>query len=233
MGWLPIVTIFELIFPTLVRAFYSRVTYGLGGPILSTVREVEIRLSPESIYCILDIPSVGLRVYEAKAWPIVPGFEPREAIQRLCGLVDAQGMANHWHTAWPCPTESIITWSTPSYCHEVDIKTRSPTSRHSLWTRFWQGDWFTWGIWWWCIWYLALRAWLEYSPTTASLLEYSRMSGSIWAERRTSRPLLAMTLMMSSPWGEWSSRRHPRTLGLGELSDLQHRPEDRDRCIPE
>ena len=75
-----------------MRAFYSRVTYGLGGQVISMVRGVEIRLSPESIYCILDIPSVGLRVYEAKAWPIVPGFEPREAIQRLCGLVDAQGM---------------------------------------------------------------------------------------------------------------------------------------------
>ena len=85
-------TIFEPIFPTLVQAFYSWVTYGLGGPVLSTVRGVEIRLSPESIYRILDIHSVGLRVYEAKAWPTVPGFESREAIQRLCGLADAQGM---------------------------------------------------------------------------------------------------------------------------------------------
>nr|CAN79914.1 hypothetical protein VITISV_027399 [Vitis vinifera] len=66
MGWLPIVTIFEPIFPTLVRAFYSRVTYGLEGPVLSTVRGVEIKLSPESICRILDIPSVGLRVYESK-----------------------------------------------------------------------------------------------------------------------------------------------------------------------
>ena len=80
MGWLPVVKISESIFPTLVRAFYSRATYGLGGPILSTVRGVEIRLSPESIYRILDIPSVGLRVYEAKAWPTVLGFEPREAV---------------------------------------------------------------------------------------------------------------------------------------------------------
>ena len=67
MGWLPVVTIFELIFLTLVRAFYSRATYGFGEPVLSTVRGVEIRLSPESIYRILDIHSVGLRVYEAKA----------------------------------------------------------------------------------------------------------------------------------------------------------------------
>ena len=88
MGWLPVVTISEQIFPTLVRAFYSRATYGLGGPLLSTVRGVEIRLSPESICCILDIPSIGLRVYEAKAWPTVLRFEPREAVQRLCGLAD-------------------------------------------------------------------------------------------------------------------------------------------------
>ena len=86
------VTIFKPIFPTLMRAFYSRVTYGLAGPVMSTVRGVEIRLSPESIYRILDIPSIGLRVYESKVWPTMPGFEPREAIQRLCGLTDAQGM---------------------------------------------------------------------------------------------------------------------------------------------
>ncbi|KAL6348531.1 hypothetical protein AAG906_013151 [Vitis piasezkii] len=86
------VTISEPIFSTLIRAFYSRVTYGLGGPITSTVRGVEITLSPESICQILDIPSVGLRVYESKVWPTVSGFEPREAIQRMCGLVDAQGM---------------------------------------------------------------------------------------------------------------------------------------------
>ncbi|RVW20701.1 hypothetical protein CK203_115909, partial [Vitis vinifera] len=77
MGWLPVVTIFEPIFPTLVQAFYSWATYGLGGPVLSTVRGVEIKLSPESICRILDIPSVGLRVYKAKAWPTVPGFEPK------------------------------------------------------------------------------------------------------------------------------------------------------------
>ena len=82
-------TIFEPIFLTLVRAFYSRVTYGLGGPVMSTVRGVEIRLSLESICRIFDIPSIGLWVYESKVWPTVPGFELREAIQRLCGLEDA------------------------------------------------------------------------------------------------------------------------------------------------
>ena len=89
MGWLLVVTIFELIFPTLVRAFYSRVTYGLGGPTTSTVRGVEIGLSPKSICRIFDIPLVGLWVYESKVWPTMLGFKPREAIKRLCDLVDA------------------------------------------------------------------------------------------------------------------------------------------------
>ena len=89
MRWLPVVTISEPIFPTLIRTFYSRLTYEVGGPITSTVRGVQITLSPESICRIFDIPSVGLRVYESKVWPTVPGFEPREAIQRMCGLADA------------------------------------------------------------------------------------------------------------------------------------------------
>ena len=89
MGWLPLVTISELIFPTLVRAFYSRVTYGHGGPIISTIRGVQIKLEPETICRILDIAPVRLRVYESKAWPTLAGFEPTEVVQRMCGLADA------------------------------------------------------------------------------------------------------------------------------------------------
>ena len=89
LGWLSVVTISKPIFPTLVRAFYSRVTYGLGGPIISTVRGVEIQLDPENICRIFNIAPIGLRAYESKAWPTMPGFEPNEAIQMMCGLADA------------------------------------------------------------------------------------------------------------------------------------------------
>ncbi|RVW39194.1 hypothetical protein CK203_078158 [Vitis vinifera] len=63
MGWLLVVTISEPIFPTLVWAFYSRVTYGLGGSVMSTVRGVEIRLSsgeylPHSRHSFSWTPSV-------------------------------------------------------------------------------------------------------------------------------------------------------------------------------
>ena len=68
-------------------------TYGLGSPIISTIRGVEIRLDSVSIYRIFDIALVGLRVYKSKIWPTVPGFEPREVIQRICGFADAQEMS--------------------------------------------------------------------------------------------------------------------------------------------
>ncbi|RVW23100.1 hypothetical protein CK203_099960 [Vitis vinifera] len=84
IGWVLVVTISELVFPTLVQAFYSRVNYGMGGPIISTVRGVEICLDLESIYHIFDIAPIGLRVYESNIWPTVLGFEPRETIQRIC-----------------------------------------------------------------------------------------------------------------------------------------------------
>ncbi|RVW43054.1 hypothetical protein CK203_090106 [Vitis vinifera] len=69
----------------------GQATYRLGGPVLSTVRGVEIKLSPKSICRILNIPSVGLRVYEAKAWPTVVGFEPRKAVQRA---TDSRGISD-------------------------------------------------------------------------------------------------------------------------------------------
>ena len=31
-------------------------------------------------------------MYESKIWPTVLGFEPKEAIQRICGIPDGQGM---------------------------------------------------------------------------------------------------------------------------------------------
>ena len=92
MGWLLLVTISEPKFSTLVWAFYSRPIYGIGGPIISTIRRVEIRLDLERIFHIFNIAPIGLRVYESKIWPIVSGFKPRKFIQRMCGLSDTQGM---------------------------------------------------------------------------------------------------------------------------------------------
>lgn len=88
---MPIVTVSELIFPTLVLAFYSRTTHGIGGSIISTVRGVKIRLDPESISHIFYIALVGLRVYKSKIWPIVLGFK----LRRFADLKTPRGWVNH------------------------------------------------------------------------------------------------------------------------------------------
>ncbi|KAL6332991.1 hypothetical protein AAG906_020007 [Vitis piasezkii] len=44
----------------LSRRHAERETYGMGGPIISTIRGVEIHLAPESICHIFDIASMGL-----------------------------------------------------------------------------------------------------------------------------------------------------------------------------
>ena len=76
----------------MVRAFYVKVRYHVGGPISYTLRGVEIKLDANSSFRILGVPTVGLRIYESKVWPTILGFKPREVIQRICGLSDAYGM---------------------------------------------------------------------------------------------------------------------------------------------
>ena len=130
------VIVSEPIFLTLVRAFYSRATYGMGGSIISTVRGVEIHLNPESICRIFDILSIRLGVYESKMWPIMPGFEPREAIQRICGLPDAKGMGKPSAHSLTVITEYCTICCALFFYHEVDAKMRSLIMRHSLLTSF-------------------------------------------------------------------------------------------------
>ena len=64
----------------------------MGGLIIYIVREVKIRLDSKSIFRIFDIAPVGLGVYESKMWPTMRGFEPKEAIKRICELPDTHEM---------------------------------------------------------------------------------------------------------------------------------------------
>ncbi|KAL6344052.1 hypothetical protein AAG906_027825 [Vitis piasezkii] len=62
MSWLPIVTI-------------SEATYGIGGPIISTVKGVEIQLDSESIYRIFDIAPIRLKVRPGDGQTIGPQLD--------------------------------------------------------------------------------------------------------------------------------------------------------------
>ena len=49
-------------------------------------------LDEDAICHILGVSIVGLRIYESKVWHIILGLEPKEAIKRICGMLNAHGM---------------------------------------------------------------------------------------------------------------------------------------------
>ena len=104
----------------------------MSDPITSTVRGVENRLDLERIYRIFDIAPVGLKVYKSKMWPTVPNFEPKKAIQRICGLLDAHGMGKPSTHSLTSLVEYYIICCVLFFYHEVDIEMKSPITRHSL-----------------------------------------------------------------------------------------------------
>ncbi|RVW84451.1 Retrovirus-related Pol polyprotein from transposon RE1 [Vitis vinifera] len=66
-------------------------------------------------------------VYEAKAWPTILGFEPREAIQRLCGHTDAHGMGKPSVRSLTVPSRVLHHMICSILLPREDIGTRSPT----------------------------------------------------------------------------------------------------------
>ncbi|RVW96470.1 hypothetical protein CK203_029751 [Vitis vinifera] len=138
-----VVTISEPIFPTLVRAFYSRATYGLGGPVLSTVRGVEIRLSPESICRILDIPSLDSECMRPRRGPLCRDSS-LERLFRGCADLPIPGDGQTIDSQ-PNVTSRVL--------HHMICSILLPRGGHRdevsylealLWTRSSPGDGFTW-----------------------------------------------------------------------------------------
>ena len=85
MGWLPIVSVKEFLYPRVVKCFYCNMTFEDEGPISTTINGVQINFDVAELCQILDILNEGACLYEAKKWPRVDGFKPTEAIHRLCG----------------------------------------------------------------------------------------------------------------------------------------------------
>ena len=95
MGWLPIVSVNEFVYPKLVKCFYSNMTFEDEGPITTTINGVQIVFDVAELCQILEIPNEGVCLYEAKKWPRVEGFKPAEALQRLCGYPRANRPTSH------------------------------------------------------------------------------------------------------------------------------------------
>ncbi|KAJ9671085.1 hypothetical protein PVL29_027195 [Vitis rotundifolia] len=82
MGWLPIVSMKEFLYPRVVKVFYYNMKFEDEGPISTTVN-------------VLNIPNEGVCLYEVKKWSRVEGFKPPEAIKRLCGYQKSNRPTSH------------------------------------------------------------------------------------------------------------------------------------------
>ena len=82
IGWLPIMTVKEPIYPKLIQTFYSNVIVHVGGSITisCSLREVNIMLNEEKICEILGVQSDGDKVYESKSLSNIDGFVVGDAI---------------------------------------------------------------------------------------------------------------------------------------------------------
>ena len=56
----------KLVYLTVVQIFYCNMTYVIGGPISTIVRGVSIGLDGDAICHILDLPSLGQRIFRLK-----------------------------------------------------------------------------------------------------------------------------------------------------------------------
>ena len=99
MGWLPLVTISEPIFSTLVRAFYSRVTYGHGGPIISTIRGVQIKLARRPYAAFQTSFQLDSGFMSARLGPLWRVSSLQRLFKGCAALQIPKGWANHRHVA--------------------------------------------------------------------------------------------------------------------------------------
>ena len=95
MGWLPIVSMKELVYPRVIKCFYYNMTLEDEGPITINVNSVEIKFDVADLCKILDISNEGLCLYESKKWPKVDGFKLIKVVQRLYGYEKASRPTSH------------------------------------------------------------------------------------------------------------------------------------------
>ena len=86
IGWLPLVTLLDPVYPTLVQVFFARAHIS-GSSISSTLRGVEFDISAPELCHLLSIRNTGAQVFESKTWPQVDDFDPAAAVCRLTGSI--------------------------------------------------------------------------------------------------------------------------------------------------
>ncbi|KAL2491917.1 Uncharacterized protein Adt_27545 [Abeliophyllum distichum] len=85
MGWVPILTLDDKVYPTLVKEFYTKMKFSPGAGITCLLRNKRIKITPELIRTILHLEDGGVRLYTTKTIPHTNEYDPITACCHVTG----------------------------------------------------------------------------------------------------------------------------------------------------
>ncbi|KAL2490879.1 Uncharacterized protein Adt_26507 [Abeliophyllum distichum] len=86
MGWVPILTLNDKVYPTIVKDFYTKMNFSSGSGITCLLRNKRVKITHELIRSILHLEDGGIRLYyTTKTIPHTDEYNPVEA---CCHVTD-------------------------------------------------------------------------------------------------------------------------------------------------
>ncbi|KAL2485610.1 Uncharacterized protein Adt_30366 [Abeliophyllum distichum] len=85
MGWVPIFTLNDKVYPTIVKDFYTKMNFSPGSGITRLFRNKHIKITHELIRTILHLEDGGVRLYTTKTIPHTDDYDPVDACCHVTG----------------------------------------------------------------------------------------------------------------------------------------------------
>ncbi|KAL2491239.1 Uncharacterized protein Adt_26867 [Abeliophyllum distichum] len=85
MGWVPILTLNDKVYPTIVKDFYTKMNFSPGLGITCLLRNKRVKITQELIRSILHLEDGGIRLYTTKTIPHIEEYNSVEACCRVIG----------------------------------------------------------------------------------------------------------------------------------------------------
>ncbi|KAL2458233.1 Uncharacterized protein Adt_00690 [Abeliophyllum distichum] len=85
MCWVPILTLNDKVYPTLVKEFYTKMKFSPGAGITCLLRNKRIKITHELIRTILHLEDGGVRLYTTKTIPHTDEYDPINACCHVTG----------------------------------------------------------------------------------------------------------------------------------------------------
>ncbi|KAL2541110.1 Uncharacterized protein Adt_02088 [Abeliophyllum distichum] len=83
MGWVPILTLNEKVYFTIVNDFYTKIKFSPGSGITCLLTNKRVKITQELIRSILHLEDGGIRLYTTKTIPHIQEYNPVEACYRV------------------------------------------------------------------------------------------------------------------------------------------------------